>query len=67
MVFVCPIQNLPENQCVFIRGLRVTRVFGIFLRRLRGAAGPNSIQDGDHDDDEPDKELVSMGAASKVK
>ena len=66
MTLTCPIQDLPENQCVSVRGFRVTRVFGIFPRRLRGAAEPNPILDGDHDDDEADKELVSTNLESKV-
>ena len=39
------VQNLPENQCLFIRGFRVTRVLvlGILRRQFRGAAGPNPM------------------------
>ena len=66
MVFLS-MQNLPENQCVFIRGFRVTRVLGILPRRLRGAAGPNPDLDRDHDDDELEQEVASMDLASKVK
>lgn len=58
-VILCTLQNLPEDQCVFLRGFRVTRVLGILRRRLRGAAGPNPSPDGDHDDDELGKELIS--------
>jgi prepilin-type processing-associated H-X9-DG protein len=60
-------QNLLENQCVFIRGFRATRVFGILPRQLRGAAGPGLILQGDHDDDEPDKELISIASGTKVR
>lgn len=60
-------QNLPEDQCIFIRGFRVVRVFGIFPRQLKGAAGPNPSLDGDQDGDEPDKGLISISAAMKVK
>jgi len=34
-------QDLPENQCVFIRGYRVIRILNIWPR-LRGLAGPSS-------------------------
>ncbi len=61
--FLCIFQGLLENQCVFIRGYRVTRVFGILPRRLRAAAGPNPSLD---DDDESDKELISLYSAKKV-
>lgn len=59
-------QNLREDQCVFIRGFRVVRIFGIFPRQLKGAAGPNPSPDGSRDDDEPDKALVSIPASSEV-
>ena len=38
---LCAYQNPPENQCVFIRGFRVTRSFWILPRRLEAAAGPS--------------------------
>lgn len=60
-------QNLPENQCVLVRGFRVTRVFRILPRRLRGAAGPNLILPGDSDDDESDKVLTSIASESEEK
>jgi hypothetical protein len=60
-------QNLPENQCVFIRGFRVTRVLGILHRRLRGAAGPNPMLDEEPDDDGPDKELTSIASTTMVR
>jgi hypothetical protein len=41
-------QNLPENQCIFIRGFRVAR-FSMILSRLRGAAGPPQVPEGDSD------------------
>jgi len=34
-------ENLPENQCVFVRGFRVVRILNIWPR-LRGLAGPAS-------------------------
>ena len=62
-----PRQNLPEDQCIFIRGFRVARVLDILPKQLKGAAGPNSRPGGDHDGDEPDKELESIPAFTKVK
>jgi hypothetical protein len=55
-----------EDQCVFIRGFRVVRMLGILPRQLKGVAGPNPSPDGDHDDDEAGKELVSIPASAKV-
>ena len=66
MVFYS-VQDLPENQCVFIRGFRVTRVLGILRRRLRGAAGPNPMLDLEPGDDEPDKGLTPISEAETVK
>jgi len=63
----CSRQNLPEDQCIFIRGFRVARVLGILPKQLKGAGGPNSDPEGDHDCDEPDKELISIPASTKVK
>ena len=63
---LCTRQNLPENQCVLVRGFRVTRVFRILPRRLRGAAGPNLILP-DSDDDESDKGFTSIASESEEK
>ena len=54
-----------EDQCIFIRGFRVARVFGILPRQLRGAAGPNPDLDGHGG--EPDMELIPIPAVTKVK
>jgi hypothetical protein len=59
-------QDLQEDQCIFIRGFRVVRRLGIFPKQLRGAAGHNLSLDDDHDN-EPDKELRSIPAITKVK
>jgi hypothetical protein len=53
-------QDLPEDQCIFIRGFRVARALGIFPRQLRGAAGYDR-------DDESDDELDTIPASMKVK
>ena len=58
--------SLPENQCLFIRGFRVTRVLGILRRQLRGAAGPNPMLDLEPGDDEPDTALTSISKAETV-
>ncbi|KAI9511929.1 hypothetical protein F5148DRAFT_183104 [Russula earlei] len=41
-------KDLPEDQCIFIRGWRVIRTLMI-LRRLRGAAGPSDLPGNDHE------------------
>jgi len=59
-------QDLREDQCVFIRGFRVVRVFPIFPRQLKAAAGPNPSLDEDEGGHDPAKELVSIPASAKV-
>jgi hypothetical protein len=55
----CVPQNpAEEDQCVFIRGFRVTRTFKILPKQLKAAAGPSS--DPDENDSEPELELTSM-------
>jgi hypothetical protein len=67
-VILRTLQNLPEDQCVLLRGFRVARVLGILQKRLRGAAGPRPPSpDPDHDDYEPVKELVWTGSDTMVK
>jgi hypothetical protein len=56
---------LPENQCVFIRGYRVSRTFWILPRRLKAAAGPSRDPDGY--DCDPDTEVISIPAITNVK
>ncbi|KAF8260322.1 hypothetical protein EI94DRAFT_1811875 [Lactarius quietus] len=51
-------KDLPEDQCVFIRGFRATRKFKILPPRLKGAAGPNP--DLEEYDEEPDAELMPI-------
>ncbi|KAI0281878.1 hypothetical protein BC826DRAFT_1067562 [Russula brevipes] len=52
--------DLPENQCVFIRGFRVARTLRILPKHLKAAAGPTP-DSGDHGR-EPDAEPVSIPA-----
>ena len=56
-------QNLPENQCIFIRGFRVF-LFSKILPLLRGAAG--SAQLPGEGDPEPDPQLNNIPAETRV-
>jgi hypothetical protein len=57
-------QNLPENQCIFIRGFRVTR-FSMIIPRIRAAAGPSQLPD--EDDTNPDTQLKSIPNETRVR
>ena len=59
------VQNLPEDQCIFIRGFRVARKRMLFWSKLKAAAGPNP--DPKDDDCEPDAELISIPTVPKVR
>ncbi|KAI9434972.1 hypothetical protein H4582DRAFT_730175 [Lactarius indigo] len=54
-------ENLPEDQCIFIRGYRATRKLKMLPPRLMGAAGPNPDPRGC--DEEPDPELLPVPQA----
>ncbi|KAH9169959.1 hypothetical protein EDB89DRAFT_1908133 [Lactarius sanguifluus] len=56
--------DLPEDQCIFVRGYRVARTFKLFPR-LRGAGGPTADPSG-HDSD-PELEVVPLPSFSKYK
>ena len=56
-------QNLPENQCIFVRGFRIKRTFKLFPR-VRGAAEPTPDSSGD--DDEMETETVSIPSVTTV-
>jgi len=56
-------QNLPENQCIFVRGFRVKRTFKLFPR-VRGAAEPTPDSSGDYD--EMETETVSIPSVTAV-
>jgi hypothetical protein len=63
---ICLHQNLPEDQCLFVRGFRVTRFLGILPPRLRGAAEP--VWPPDRDDDAKfDKQLISIPPETNVR
>ena len=58
------LQDLPEDQCIYIRGFRVARKLMILPRGLKAAAGSNPDAKGD--DCEPDIELTSLQAVPEV-
>ncbi|KAF8258507.1 hypothetical protein EI94DRAFT_1129103 [Lactarius quietus] len=58
-------KDLRENQCIFIRGYRVTRKLKILPRTLKGAVGLNP--DPPNSDSESDKELIPISAVPEVK
>ena len=64
--YSCVYENLPEDQCIFIRGFRVARTLGILPKHLRAAAKPPTDTDGDDWDSGPEVELISMPTVSKV-
>jgi hypothetical protein len=68
---ICLHQNLPEDQCLFVRGFRVTRFLGILPPRLRGAAEPIWPPDRDDDDDNDDakfdKQVISIPPETNVR
>ncbi|KAH9163709.1 hypothetical protein EDB89DRAFT_482130 [Lactarius sanguifluus] len=55
-------ENLPENQCIFVRGFRVKRTLKTFPR-VKGAAEPTLDPSGS--DDEPETEVVSIPSLTK--
>ncbi|KAH8998264.1 hypothetical protein EDB86DRAFT_825160 [Lactarius hatsudake] len=58
-------RNLPENQCIFIRGFRVKRFFFGLVPRIRGAAEPKPDTRGN--DGEPEKEVVPIPSVTKYR
>ncbi|KAH9053801.1 hypothetical protein EDB87DRAFT_159169 [Lactarius vividus] len=58
-------KDLPEDQCIFVRGFRVTRKLKILPPRLKGAAGPNPDPEGH--DEKPDMELIPIPVIPKIK
>ncbi|KAH9054245.1 hypothetical protein EDB87DRAFT_1647513, partial [Lactarius vividus] len=58
-------KNLPEDQCIFIRGFRVARKYKIFPR-LKGAAGPNPDPEGYDEEPDTEIELVPVPAVPEV-
>jgi hypothetical protein len=64
--YCCIHENLPEDQCIFIRGFRVARTLGILPKHLRAAAKPSTDTDGDDWDSGPEVRLISIPTVSKV-
>ncbi|KAI0298042.1 hypothetical protein B0F90DRAFT_838623 [Multifurca ochricompacta] len=58
-------QNLPEDQCIFVRGFRVTRIIWMLPRKLRGEAEP--AQDPDGYDCDPDTKLMSIPSLTEYR
>ncbi|KAI9435634.1 hypothetical protein BJY52DRAFT_1389651 [Lactarius psammicola] len=57
-------RDLPEDQCIFVRGFRVGRVFKLF-QKLKGAAG--HTPDPSEHDSEPELEVVSIPRYTKYR
>ena len=65
----CTYEDLPENQCIFVRGFRVARILGMWPR-LRGQAGPvpNAGDDLPEPEFDPHLELIGVpGTDSNVR
>ncbi|KAH9170393.1 hypothetical protein EDB89DRAFT_1301200 [Lactarius sanguifluus] len=58
-------RNLPENQCIFIRGFRVKRFLFGLVPRIKGAAEPKPDTRGN--DGEPEKEVVPIPSFTKYR
>ncbi|KAH8976973.1 hypothetical protein EDB86DRAFT_3012178, partial [Lactarius hatsudake] len=57
-------RDLPEDQCIFVRGFRVVRAFKLFPR-LKGAAG-HTQDPGEHDRG-PELEVIPISSFPKYK
>ncbi|KAH9066175.1 hypothetical protein EDB87DRAFT_1732214 [Lactarius vividus] len=58
-------ENLPENQCIFIRGFRVKRIFFRTISLIKAAAEPKPDTRGDDSDRESENEVVSISSAGE--
>jgi hypothetical protein len=58
---VLSFQNLPDNQCIFVRGFRVVRRLNIWPR-LQGEAEP-APDEGEHEP-ELDRQLEPIGTSN---
>ena len=58
-------KDLPEDQCIFVRGFRATRKLRILPTKLKGAAGPKPDSKGY--DEGSDAELIPVPALPEVK
>ncbi|KAH9021558.1 hypothetical protein EDB85DRAFT_413948 [Lactarius pseudohatsudake] len=57
-------ENLPEDQCIFIRGFRVKRIFGI-IPWIRAAAEPEPDTRGN--DREPEMEVIPIPSVTEYR
>ncbi|KAH9179803.1 hypothetical protein EDB89DRAFT_517062 [Lactarius sanguifluus] len=57
-------EDLPEDQCIFIRGFRVKRIFGI-IPWIRAAAEPKPDTRGN--DREPEMEVVPIAGVTEYR
>jgi hypothetical protein len=60
-------QDLPEDQCIFIRGFRVARTFWSLRKDIKAAAGPSQDPKGSGRYSEPENEVIMIPATTKVK
>jgi len=58
------VQNLPQNQCIFVRGFRVARILSIWPR-LRGAGPAPDLGEREPESDRR-LELISIPADTDV-
>ncbi len=59
--------RLPSNQCIFIRGFRVSRQQGVFHGKIKAAAEPTDDgQDPDEENSSHDVVVVRLGIDSDV-
>ncbi|KAH8998269.1 hypothetical protein EDB86DRAFT_2912058 [Lactarius hatsudake] len=58
-------ENLPENQCIFIRGFRIKRIFFRTITRIKAAAEPGPDTPGD--DSESYKEVVPIPSVTEYR
>ncbi len=59
-------QNLPEDQCIFVRGFRVARPLAMLPRRRTGTVGPNQARDWDHEDNKLPMEPTPLPTSTMV-
>ncbi|KAF8261604.1 hypothetical protein EI94DRAFT_1745593 [Lactarius quietus] len=59
--------DLPEDQCIFIRGFRVTRKLKILPRMLKGAAGPNQDPKGSGCEPDSEVELIPISSVPEFR
>ncbi|KAH9066183.1 hypothetical protein EDB87DRAFT_1573806 [Lactarius vividus] len=58
-------ENLPESQCIFIRGFRIKRTFLGKMPRIRAAAEPKPDPRDPGSDPEPEEEVVSIPSVTE--